>query len=258
MSPFANVWDGKLVKSHRASEAWASFFELGSNEDDLPETQRSSYPRKRSLSDLAQEQQTARKILNVGRGRYKRHWTGATLLEQARRLYKNGHLKWRYPKQERAMRLVSNHAPEVLLVLATGSGKSLPFMLGSCLLGARTTIVIAPLVLLRLNLLRRCGEFGLNPVVWSNALDVAAGMDSAATLLFVSVEVAAKHTFRQYVRRLYDAGHLNRFMVDKCHLVHTSSHYRRHMTQLSELRQFRVPFIYMTATLPLRLEKILF
>jgi superfamily II DNA helicase RecQ len=30
------------------------------------------------------------------------------------------------------------------------------------------------------------------------------------------------------------------------------------MAQLSELRQFRVPFIYMTATLPLRLEKILF
>jgi hypothetical protein len=29
------------------------------------------------------------------------------------------------------------------------------------------------------------------------------------------------------------------------------------MTQLNELRQFRVPFIYMTATLPLRMEKIL-
>ena len=33
VSPFANVWDGKLTKSHRASEAWASFFGLGGAEN---------------------------------------------------------------------------------------------------------------------------------------------------------------------------------------------------------------------------------
>ena len=83
-------------------------------------------------------------------------------------------------------------------------------------------------------------------------------MDGAPTLLFVSVEVAAKHPFRQYARRLYDTGYLDRFTLDECHLVQTSAHYRKHMTQLNELRQFRVPFIYTTATLLLRLEKILF
>jgi hypothetical protein len=54
------------------------------------------------------------------------------------------------------MRLVVNHAPEVLLVLAIGLGKSLTFMLGSCLPTARITILIVLLVLLRLDLLRRC------------------------------------------------------------------------------------------------------
>ena len=98
----------------------------------------------------------------------------------------------------------------------------------------------------------------LSPVVWSSGADVACGMDGLATLLFVSVEVAAKHPFRQYTRRLYDTGNLERVMIDECHLVQTSAHYRKHMTQLSELRQFRVPFVYMTATLPLRLEKMLF
>lgn len=63
------------------------------------------------------------------------------------------------------MRLVANYVPEVLLILATGSGKSLSFMLGSSLPGARTTIVVIPLVLLRLDLLRRCSEMGLNPMV---------------------------------------------------------------------------------------------
>lgn len=83
-------------------------------------------------------------------------------------------------------------------------------------------------------------------------------MDGARTLLFVSVEVAARHPFRQFARRLYDTGNLERFMADECHLIHTSAHYRKHMARLKELRQFRVPFVYMTATLPLRLKEDLF
>ena len=156
------------------------------------------------------------------------------------------------------MRLVANHAPEVLLVLATGSGKSLAFMLGSSLPDARTTVVVVPLVLLRLDLLRRCREMGLNPIVWRSSQDVAAGMEGTPTLLFVSVEVAIKYPFRQYARRLYDTGNLERIMIDECHLIHTSAHYRKQIVQLNELRQFPVPFVYITATLPLRLEKVLF
>ena len=47
-------------------------------------------------------------------------------------------------------------------------------------------------------------------------------------------------------------------MIDECHLIHTSAHYRKQIVQLNELRQFPVPFVYITATLPLRLEKVLF
>ena len=213
---------------------------------------------KRVLSGTAGEQDEMRKIMRIDRECNKPHWTGAALLREAQKLYKNELLKWRCPEQERAMRLFANGTPEVLLVLATGSRKSLPFMLGSSLPGARTTIVIVPLVLLRLDLLRRCKELGLNPVVWSSAGDVVPGMDGASILLFVSVEVAARHTFRQFARRLYDTGNLDRSMIDECHLIHTSAHYRRHMAQLNELRQFNVPFVYMTATLPSRLEEELF
>ncbi|KAK4551903.1 hypothetical protein LTR86_010804 [Recurvomyces mirabilis] len=79
-----------------------------------------------------------------------------------------------------------------------------------------------------------------------------------ANALFVSVDVAAAHPFRQYARRLYDAGNLDRFVLDECHLIHTSAHYRKHMTQLNELRQYAVPFVYITATLPPQLEKSLY
>lgn len=36
-------------------------------------------------------------------------------------------------------------------------------------------------------------------------------MDGASTLLFVSVEVAARRTFRQFARQLYDTGNVGRF-----------------------------------------------
>lgn len=258
VSPFANVWDGKLLKSFKASEAWAEFFGVGNGRHNSGNEAERSQKRKRGSSHDDGHQLSARKIVNIGREPHRMHWSGPALLEEARKLYGNQGLQWRCPEQEQAMRLVANNAPEVLLVLATGSGKSLAFMLGSCLPRARTTIVIVPLVLLRLDLLRRCRDLGLNPVVWNSGADLASGMEGSATLLFVSVEVSAKHPFRQYARRLYDSGNLERFMVDECHLVQTSAHYRKHMTQLGELRQFRVPFVYMTATLPLRLERLLF
>ena len=258
VSPFANVWDGKLLKSYRASEVWADFFGPRKDEGGLSSAEESGNPRKRGPSDVTQNQDAARKMLRIGRERQKRYWTAAALLEEARKLYKDDKLQWRCPEQERAMRLVANHAPEVLLVIATGSGKSLPFMLGASLPGATTTIVIVPLVLLRLDLLRRCSDFGLSPVVWSSGVDIAVGMDGTPTLLFVSVEVAAKHAFRQYARRLYDTGNLDRMMFDEWHLSHISRHFRKDMMRLNELRQFQVPCIYMTATLPPRLEKVMF
>ena len=103
-------------------------------------------------------------------------------------------------------------------------------MLGSKLPESRTTIVIVPLVLLRLDLLRRCRLMGIDPVIWRSNADVAAGMDSGPALLFVSVEVATGHPFRQYARRLYDTGNLDRFVLDECHLIHTSAHYRKSMS----------------------------
>ncbi|KAK6436400.1 hypothetical protein LTR95_007407 [Oleoguttula sp. CCFEE 5521] len=72
VSPFAKVCDGKVMKSHRASEAWASFFGLGSATEDLTEAQSRVVVGKRSLPDLAGEYEAARKILNTGRGRDKR------------------------------------------------------------------------------------------------------------------------------------------------------------------------------------------
>jgi superfamily II DNA helicase RecQ len=47
-------------------------------------------------------------------------------------------------------------AEQVLLVMGTGSGKSLVFMVGACVADARTTILVLPMVALRGDMLDRC------------------------------------------------------------------------------------------------------
>jgi len=280
-SPFANVWDGMLAKSYRASLAWARFFgldqpdETGSTSADtgrvtaaatiVAETTthgQSQESRKRGISDVSasglEDVDMTRKLQNLGSCRPpRRYWSGAALLAEARKLYHNDNLTWRCPEQQQALRLVANRTPEVLLVLATGTGKSLTFMLGCSLPDSRTTIVVVPLVLLRLDLVQRCRQMAIEPVLWRKAQDVVVGMDGTPSLLFVSVEVATTPAFRQYTRRLYDTRNLDRIVFDECHLIQTSAHYRKSMARLSVPRELPVPFVYMTATLPPRLETIL-
>lgn len=74
--------------------------------------------------------------------------------------------------------------------MATGTGKSLAFMLADSLPGARTTVFVVPLVSLRLDLVRRCRDLGIEPVLFEQTEDVTAGMDSAPALVFVSLELA--------------------------------------------------------------------
>jgi superfamily II DNA helicase RecQ len=279
-SPFANVWDAKLTRSYRASMAWARFFGLGETDE---QQQRRRTPllsvegrsgdltgalvlssqggtRKRSISAMSGSETSlglARKISNLRPSQPKRHWSGLALLAAFRRLYGNNKLKWRCPEQERALRLVANKAPEVLLILATGAGKSLAFLLTASLPGARTTVVVVSLVALRLDLTRRSRRLGIDPILFEQDKDIAAGMDSAPALVFVSLELATRPAFKQYARKLYDTGNLDRIVIDECHLILTEEHYRKPMARLSTLRELPVPFVYMTATLSPRLETAL-
>jgi phosphoribosylaminoimidazole (AIR) synthetase len=58
-------------------------------------------------------------------------------------------------------------AEQVVAVLATGSGKSLIFMVGATLRGAGTTIVVVPTVALRDNLVERMQKADITTMVWA-------------------------------------------------------------------------------------------
>ncbi|KJK84805.1 hypothetical protein H633G_11408 [Metarhizium anisopliae BRIP 53284] len=146
---------------------------------------------------------------------------------------------------------MGRHAAEqVVVVLATGSGKTLIAMVGAALDGAGTTIVVLPAVALRENMLDRLGKVGIKTIVWE------PGQLKSAPLVIVSAEAACTITFLDYAQRLQSRQRLDRVIIDECHLTITAA-YRKSMKKLgSYVRQIATQTVWMTATLPPSLESV--
>ncbi|WKT53608.1 Helicase superfamily 1/2, ATP-binding domain [Fusarium oxysporum f. sp. vasinfectum] len=205
-----------LHRAYRASQSWQSLFRIDSM---LQETQFHTRPVTRE--------------------------DGITSV--ARRLYNNPDLQLRRPGQRDALlATVGLHAPEqVVVVLATGSGKTLIFMVGAALEGSATTILILPTVALSGNMLGRLDKVALKHYIWH------PGSRRSAPIVIVSAEAACTESFLEYANQLCSRQQLDRIVVDECHLTITAGSYRRSMSQLAwRVRQIRTQTIWLTATLP--------
>jgi len=171
----------------------------------------------------------------------------STLLTVAQKLYNQPNLQWRTTGQRDGMLAVIGPQPaeQVVVVLGTGSGKSLIFMVGAAAADARTTILILPAVALRADMLRRCQLAGIWPLVWS------LNSTQHASLVIVSAEAACTESFLEYAHSLVRRQQLDRIVIDECHLTITANDYRPCMAQLGwYLRQVRTQTVWLTATLP--------
>jgi superfamily II DNA helicase RecQ len=162
-------------------------------------------------------------------GAYKRSQVGqrlayaqSTLLAVARKPYNQSGLQWRTMGQRDGLFAVMGPQPaeQAVVVLGTGSGKSLIFMVGVAAADARTTILILPAVALRTDMLRRC------PLVWS------LGSGQHASLVIVPAEMACTKSFLEYAHGLVRRQQLDRIVIDECHLTVTVNDYRPCMAQL--------------------------
>ncbi len=139
-------------------------------------------------------------------------------------------------------------AEQVVVVLATGSGKTLVVMVGAALDDGQTTILILPTVALRGDMLDRLKRVGIQPHVWSPA---GRQPGRPGPLVIVSAEAACTYGFLEYAHRLVDGRKLARIVVDECHLTITAGSYRPSMARLAwYVRQLRTQTVWLTATLP--------
>lgn len=69
----------------------------------------------------------------------------------------------------------------------------------------------------------------------------------------MGVEHTGHRSFYQYLYELHQARQLNRVVINEYYLVLTAATYRRGISRLVALRRILVPFVYLTATLPIYL-----
>ncbi|KAI3317262.1 hypothetical protein HD806DRAFT_492673 [Xylariaceae sp. AK1471] len=166
--------------------------------------------------------------------------------------------RWKLPEQrESVVKVMAMGDGQVLIVvLPTGSGKSILFMLPAVAETAGTTVVVVPFVALMDDLAARARDLGVDCLRWVPA--ARAGRDEphrSARLVVVSAEVAACAEFTSYADGLRARGLLRRIFVDECHTIIMDSGYRARLAALKGLHRFDCPVVLLTATLPVRLER---
>jgi hypothetical protein len=67
--------------------------------------------------------------------------------------------------------------------------------------------------------------------------------------VFITVEIIYTKQFRTYTYKLAVTQDLGRIMFDETHLIITASDYRQAMVDLALVRNIRMQFVYLTATL---------
>nr|XP_023922639.1 uncharacterized protein LOC112034089 [Quercus suber]POE97743.1 atp-dependent dna helicase tlh1 [Quercus suber] len=229
---YANVWDGLIRMGLRASTLWQDFWGV--------DIVLSSSKREREADTAGQMV----KRIAVGRFQPRRPWSASELLAAMRTLLQQPAATWRSPEQERAMVTIMSRAEQVVAILPTGAGKSMLFLLPCTLPDARVTVLIVPLVALRIDLIRRIRALGIVFLEWT------VGEHREAPLVIVSVEAAASKAFFQYAQGLVAQQKLDRIVTDEAHLSVTAVAYRPVLGEVAALRQLRTQFVYLTATLP--------
>jgi len=136
------------------------------------------------------------------------------------------------------------------IVLATGGGKSLSYILPPLLEPTGITLVIIPLVALLSDIRGRMRSFpSIKWSCWPNDFNGSSRDMASERIIFFQVEHASSRNGAAFISQLVAAKLVKRVIIDEAHQVLTASHYRQSMNDLSLLSQFPVPIFLLTATL---------
>lgn len=148
--------------------------------------------------------------------------------------------------QEPAIQAIMEGQSPIVVVMGTGGGKSLLFMLPAWCEPGGTSIVVVPLIALREDMKGRCEKMGIRCVEWNSQRP-----PDAASIVLVTPESAVGDGFRTYINRLRATQRLDRIVIDECHIVLNDQwNFRKELQQLGDLIGAESPMVLLTATLP--------
>ncbi|KAI6957743.1 hypothetical protein KC332_g17517 [Hortaea werneckii] len=221
------------------SEKWQRFLGFPAGEQSI----KSDLKRKRSPFEREAEEARTRRQLAL------------------RHMDANADLSWMMRKevvmrsaQGEAMQAVQQGENSVVVVMPTGSGKSILFMLPAFVQSGGVTIVVVPLKSLRADMMDRCSAVNIGCAVWSRGQAV-----DGASIVLVTPEKALSPEFGTFVGRLRQTQRLDRIVIDECHIVLNDRwDFRQGLQQLGRLAYAETQMLLLTATLPPSEEQTLF
>lgn len=170
---------------------------------------------------------------------------------ELQRMYRNPRVTFRGAQRD-ALDLIVGGCPRAVVIMRTGGGKSLLFMLPAAASKGGVTIVVVPKMALQANMKQRCMEAGIKCAVWSE--NGAPPYD--ARIVFVIAESAVSKTFADFINSKKAAHQLERIVIDECHtILQSSEKWRPQVLQLRELAGQDVQVVCLTATLPPQKEE---
>lgn len=223
----------------QVSHRWHTFLKLAEQPSSQPALKRKGAADVRELTPLKRP-----KVLRLEKPDSK-VGKDQLILQALRTVLRDDHAQFRTAQQEEAVRLAAAKETPLVVILPTGGGKSLIFMVPAMLSGSGVTIVVAPYAELKRQLVTRCIDAGLDCKHWPEA------RDSWPRVVLVSAEAASSDDFLQWAADLRVRGELDRVVIDECHLTFTAAgEYRRKLRGLVLLRNLGCPFVFLTGTLP--------
>ncbi|KAL7940041.1 hypothetical protein V8C42DRAFT_349789 [Trichoderma barbatum] len=145
----------------------------------------------------------------------------------------------------------------LILVLPTGAGKSIFFMLPATLAcdEGGVSIVVVPFIALIDDLVARAREFGIDCLQWRPAdVEGREHPQRVPQLLVVSADAVGRTEFEAHADMLRARGNLRRIFVDESHTAITDVDHRKRLGDLCGLHRYGCPVVLLTATLPMPLE----
>jgi superfamily II DNA helicase RecQ len=201
-----------------------------------------------------------REVWKDGRGKETTEEATATADEIQNGLQKliGSSAAWKTKEQgeamERIMRMSGRES--LIVILPTGGGKSVLFMLPGFIKGAGTSIVVVPFTALMDDLVDRARKSGMDCIRWkSGSREEGEQHRPAAKMVVVSADVASTQQFIEYADGLRAQGRLDRIFVDECHTIIMDVGYRRDLEALKGLHRYDCPVVLLTATLPPAMER---
>jgi superfamily II DNA helicase RecQ len=159
-----------------------------------------------------------------------------------RKIYGQGG-KFKTQHQENAVLSVATGINQLFVILPTGEGKSLTFILPAMTPDAKTTIVITPLVALAEDMLKRCKTAEIDTIIYGR------GRPRMSTIVIMVTESAVTSTCMQFIVDIFLAKRLDRIVFDECHKLIMDMNFRPKLARIKDIC-IGTQLIFLTATFP--------